>query len=33
VLDAVAEYGRALEKTPGYAPAVGGLRRLQGRVN
>ncbi|PYO61441.1 MAG: hypothetical protein DMD70_07030 [Gemmatimonadetes bacterium] len=33
VLDAVAEYGRALDKMPGYAPAVGGLRRLQGRVN
>ena len=33
VLDAVAEYGRALEKMPGYAPAIEGLRRLQGRVN
>jgi Tfp pilus assembly protein PilF len=33
VLDAVAEYGRALNKQPGYAPAVVGLRRLQGRVN
>jgi Tfp pilus assembly protein PilF len=33
VLDAVAEYGRALDKVPGYAPAVTGLRRLQGRVN
>ena len=33
VLDAVAEYGRALEKMPGYAPAIGGLRRLQGKVN
>jgi len=33
VLDAVAEYGRALEKVPGYTPALGGLRRLQGRVN
>jgi len=33
VLDAVAEYGRALAKLPGYAPAVVGLRRLQGRVN
>ncbi|HYU89672.1 MAG TPA: tetratricopeptide repeat protein [Gemmatimonadales bacterium] len=33
VLDAVAEYGRALDKMPGYAPAVAGLRRLQGRVN
>ncbi len=33
VLDAVAEYGRALEKLPGYTPALGGLRRLQGRVN
>jgi len=33
VLDALAEYGRALEKLPGYAPAVAGLRRLQARVN
>ncbi len=33
VLDAVAEYGRALDKMPGYAPAIGGLRRLQGKVN
>jgi Tfp pilus assembly protein PilF len=33
VLDAVAEYGRAVDKLPGYAPAVAGLRRLQGRVN
>ncbi|HXI65458.1 MAG TPA: tetratricopeptide repeat protein [Gemmatimonadales bacterium] len=33
VLDAVAEYGRALEKLPGYTPALGGLRRLQGKVN
>ena len=33
VLDAVAEYGRALDKVPGYAPAVTGLRRLQGKVN
>lgn len=33
VLDAVAEYGRALEKMPDYAPAATGLRRLQGRVN
>jgi Tfp pilus assembly protein PilF len=32
-LDALAEYGKALEKLPGYAPAVVGLRRLQGRVN
>ena len=33
VLEAVAEYGRALDKMPSYAPAVAGLRRLQGRVN
>ena len=33
VLDAVAEYGRALEKLPGYVPALSGMRRLQGRVN
>lgn len=33
VLDAVAEYGRALEKLPGYAPALAGLRRLQTMVN
>ena len=33
VLDAVAEYGRALEKLPGYGPAVVGMRRLQSRVN
>ncbi|MBI1967731.1 MAG: tetratricopeptide repeat protein [Gemmatimonadetes bacterium] len=33
VLQAVAEYGRALEKMPGYRPAVAGLRRLQQRVN
>ena len=32
-LDALAEYGRALEKLPGYAPAVAGLRRLQAMVN
>ena len=32
-LDAVAEYGRALEKLPGYAPALSALRRLQARVN
>src|SRR5256885_12808527 len=34
VLDAVAEYGRALEKMPGYAPAIGGLRdRKSTRLN
>jgi tetratricopeptide (TPR) repeat protein len=33
VLDALTEYGRALERQPGYAPAVLGLRRLQARVN
>jgi len=33
VLDAVTEYGRALERHPGYGPAVLGLRRLQARVN
>ena len=33
VLDAVAEYGRALEKRPGYRPALEGLRRLQRQVN
>ncbi len=33
MLDAVAEYGRALEKTAGHAPALAGLRRLQSRVN
>ena len=33
VLEAVAQYGRALEKLPGYAPALVGLRRVQGRVN
>ncbi len=33
VLDAVAEYGKAVEKMPGYAPALIGLRRLQTRVN
>jgi tetratricopeptide (TPR) repeat protein len=33
VLDAVAEYGWALEKLPGYAPALAGLRRLQTMVN
>ena len=32
-LDAVAEYGRALEKMPGYPPALARLRHLQGRVN
>ena len=32
-LDAVAEYSRALEKKPGYAPALARLRHLQGRVN
>jgi len=32
-LDALAEYGRALEKLPGYEPALLGLRRLQGKVN
>ncbi|MGH7537397.1 MAG: tetratricopeptide repeat protein [Gemmatimonadales bacterium] len=30
---AVAEFGRALGKAPGYAPAVIGLRRLQQQVN
>ena len=33
VLEAVAEYGRALEQAPGYPPALAGLRRLQQRVN
>jgi len=33
VLDAVAEYGRALDKMPGYGPALAGLRRLQTKVN
>jgi tetratricopeptide (TPR) repeat protein len=33
VLDALTEYGRALERQPGYAPAVLGLRRLQARRN
>ena len=33
VLEAVAEYGRALEKMPGYLPALANLRRLQQRVN
>ncbi len=33
VLDALTEYGRALQRQPGYAPAVLGLRRLQARVN
>ncbi len=33
VLEAVAEYGRALEKMPGYLPALAALRRLQQRVN
>jgi tetratricopeptide (TPR) repeat protein len=32
-LEAVTEYGRALERYPGYAPALLGLRRLQARVN
>jgi Tfp pilus assembly protein PilF len=32
-LDALAQYGRALEKLPGYEPALAGLRRLQARVN
>jgi len=32
-LDAVAEYARALEKKPGYPPALTRLRHLQGRVN
>lgn len=32
-LEAVAEYGRALEKKPGYAPALARLRQLQGKVN
>jgi len=32
-LDALAEYGRALEQLPGYEPALFGLRRLQGKVN
>ncbi|MGH7569591.1 MAG: tetratricopeptide repeat protein [Gemmatimonadales bacterium] len=33
VLAALAELGGALEKVPGYVPAVVGLRRLQQRVN
>ncbi|HYK82828.1 MAG TPA: tetratricopeptide repeat protein [Gemmatimonadales bacterium] len=33
VLEAVTEYGRALQRHPGYAPALTGLRRLQARVN
>ena len=33
LLQAVREYGGALEKTPGYRPALIGLRRLQTRVN
>ena len=34
VLEAVAEYGRALEEAGrGYAPALAALRRLQARVN
>jgi tetratricopeptide (TPR) repeat protein len=33
LLKAVAAYGAALEKTPGYRPALEGLRRLQTRVN
>ena len=33
VLEALTEYGRALERLPGYAPAVLGVRRLQARVN
>ena len=33
VLDAVAEYGHALDKQPGYGPALAGLRRLQTKVN
>ena len=32
-VEAVAEYGRALEKVPGYLPAIVGMRRLQQRVN
>ncbi len=33
ILRAVAEYGRAMERMPGYLPALMGLRRLQQRVN
>jgi Tfp pilus assembly protein PilF len=33
VLDAVTEYGRALQLEPGYPPALVALRRLQARVN
>lgn len=33
VLGAIGEYTRALEKMPGYLPALTGLRRLQQRVN
>jgi Tfp pilus assembly protein PilF len=33
VLDAVTHYGQALEKVPGYRPALLGLRRLQARLN
>jgi len=33
VLDAIAEYGRALARSPGYEPALAGLRRLQTKVN
>jgi Tfp pilus assembly protein PilF len=33
VLDAVTEYGLALDTVPGYGPALVGLRRLQACVN
>ncbi len=33
LLAAVADYARALEKMPGYVPALVALRRLQARVN
>lgn len=33
VLDALAEWGRALDRRPGYRPALEALRRLQQRVN
>ena len=32
-LEAVAEYGRAAERVPGYGPAIVGMRRQQQRVN
>ena len=33
IMTAIAEYTRALEKMPGYIPALTGVRRLQQRVN